>query len=60
MRHGIKAAQGLLLGALAVGAVNAAPHKYVERQNTSPTVDLGYATYQGFYDNSTGLNVWKG
>ncbi len=25
-----------------------------------PTVDLGYATYQGYYDETYDLNVWKG
>ena len=29
-------------------------------RSSAPTVDLGYATYQGFHDDTYGLNVWKG
>lgn len=25
-----------------------------------PIVDLGYARYQGYYDSTFGLHVWKG
>jgi hypothetical protein len=28
--------------------------------NAGPTVDLGYATYEGYYNSIYGLNVWKG
>lgn len=27
--------------------------------SSAPTVDLGYATYQGYHDDTYGLNVWK-
>ena len=27
---------------------------------TAPIVDLGYASYQGYYDSEFGLNVFKG
>lgn len=26
---------------------------------SAPMVDLGYATYQGYHDDTYGLNVWK-
>lgn len=29
-------------------------------QNSSRTVDLGYAKYEGYHDEDTDLNVWKG
>ncbi|KAJ5154782.1 CAZyme family CE10 [Penicillium coprophilum] len=29
-------------------------------QTSSPVVDLGYATYQGYHDNTYNLNVFKG
>lgn len=25
-----------------------------------PIIDLGYARYQGYYDSTFGLHVWKG
>lgn len=28
-------------------------------RSSSTTVDLGYATYQGYHDDTYGLNVWK-
>lgn len=28
-------------------------------RSSAPTVDLGYATYQGYHDDTYGLNVWK-
>lgn len=28
-------------------------------RSLGPTVDLGYATYQGYHDDTYGLNVWK-
>ena len=27
--------------------------------SSAPTVDLGYATYQGYYNDTYDLNVWK-
>lgn len=29
------------------------------RSSTDPIVDLGYANYQGYYDSTYALNVWK-
>lgn len=29
-------------------------------QTSSPVVDLGYATYQGYYNNTYDLNIFKG
>ena len=31
----------------------------VSPRSNGPIVDLGYATYQGYYNNTFGLNVWK-
>lgn len=28
-------------------------------RSSAPTVDLGYAAYQGYHDDTYGLNVWK-
>lgn len=28
-------------------------------RSPAPTVDLGYANYQGYHDDAYGLNVWK-
>lgn len=28
-------------------------------RSSAPSVDLGYATYQGYHDDTYGLNVWK-
>lgn len=43
----------------------AAPHVVHGRvlrtaRASAPTVDLGYATCQGYHDDTFGLNVWKG
>lgn len=27
--------------------------------NSGPTVDLGYAKYEGYHNNSYDLNIWK-
>jgi hypothetical protein len=29
-------------------------------QTSSPVVDLGYATYQGYYNHTFDLNIFKG
>lgn len=28
-------------------------------RSSAPTVDLGYAAYQGYHDDTYGLDVWK-
>lgn len=28
-------------------------------RSSAPTIDLGYATYEGYHDDTYGLNVWK-
>lgn len=39
-------------------------HLIEKRQSTANTtslqVDLGYATYEGFHNSSSGLDQWKG
>jgi hypothetical protein len=39
-------------------------HALAPRQSgsssNSTTVDLGYSVYQGFFNSTTGLNVWQG
>ncbi|KAI0025557.1 Alpha/Beta hydrolase protein [Xylariomycetidae sp. FL0641] len=37
-----------------------APAFASSHSSSSSTVDLGYATYQGYYNDTHGLNVWKG
>ncbi|KAE8405623.1 Alpha/Beta hydrolase protein [Aspergillus pseudonomiae] len=32
----------------------------VEGNPSEPVVNLGYSTYQGYYNTTTGLNIWKG
>ncbi|KAL2811858.1 Alpha/Beta hydrolase protein [Aspergillus granulosus] len=32
----------------------------IAANSNGPIVNLGYATYQGYHDSTSGLNVWKG
>jgi hypothetical protein len=32
----------------------------VGASSSGPVVDLEYASYQGYYEAATGLNIWKG
>lgn len=32
----------------------------VRAKASDPVVDLGYSSYQGYYNTTTGLNIWKG
>lgn len=45
----MKFGQGLLLAASAT----------LSLASQQPTVDLGYATYQGSYSTTYALNIWK-
>ena len=56
---------------MAVGAVAAPPapysdpFKHIARQASSQNasglqVDLGYETYQGYHNDTSGLDIWKG
>ncbi|KAH9883509.1 Alpha/Beta hydrolase protein [Xylariomycetidae sp. FL2044] len=47
------------LNAAAVLATSAAAAGISASADAAPTVDLGYATYQGVYNETYGLNVWK-
>ncbi|KAK2602565.1 hypothetical protein N8I77_009083 [Diaporthe amygdali] len=51
----------LLLMLVAAWATALSAHGRVIRttRSSAPTVDLGYATYQGYYDDTYGLNMWK-
>jgi hypothetical protein len=47
-------------GVLAAAAVAACvAEAVVLPRSNGPIVDLGYATYQGYYNNTYALNVWK-
>lgn len=48
---------------LLLSGTNGAPagdRKLNRRQEDALLVDLDYARYRGYIDNSTGLDVWKG
>jgi hypothetical protein len=51
---------GLVVAALYSTAGNAAPTISTPRAPTGPTVDLGYAIYEGVRNESTGLDIFKG
>ena len=55
-RHTMRTKTGMLAGA--AGAVCAAEALVSPRSN-GPIVDLGYATYQGYYNSTYGLDIWK-
>ncbi|KAG0653117.1 secreted lipase [Hyphodiscus hymeniophilus] len=48
--------RSLLVGAVAAACVTEAA---LLPRSTGPIVELGYATYQGSFDDTFGLNVWK-
>lgn len=49
------------LSSLVLLALIAAPASLaISVQGSSPGVDLGYATYQGYYNNTYDLNIFKG
>ena len=45
--------------AAAAACVAGVAEALVSPRSSGPIVDLGYATYQGYYNNTYGLNVWK-
>ena len=47
-------------GALAAAALAAClAEALVAPRSNGPIVDVGYATYQGYYNDTYGLNNWK-
>lgn len=49
------------ISSLVLLALTAAPTGLAASvQPSSPVVDLGYATYQGYYNNTYELNIFKG
>jgi len=63
---------GAFLGAVSLAASAAVPvsqpfeHVKAKRQSTNATsssgleVDLGYEVYEGYSNQTTGINIWRG
>jgi hypothetical protein len=49
-----------ILAATTAAAVSCVADTFGAPPPTGPIVNLGYATYQGIYNNTYGLNVFKG
>jgi hypothetical protein len=48
------------ISSLVLLALTAAPAGATPVQTSNPVVDLGYATYQGYYNDTYDLNIFKG
>lgn len=55
----MQAASLLMLVAALATATPAQGRVLRTARSSAPTVDLGYATYQGYHDDTYGLDVWK-
>lgn len=55
----MKGGMALFLGAVVMSWASALDMR-ASPPNEGPVVDLGYAKYQGYYNATYDLNVWKG
>ena len=48
------------ISSLVLLALTTTPGLATPVQTSSPVVDLGYATYEGYHDSTYDLNIFKG